>query len=86
MRVASEYGGTLPGAYACVNRRGVPHGGTGSPRRHPGRQRPPVTGLLAALPRRRELSGVTPQEFGTRARADRALGALRPGCSPSRSS
>ncbi|CAM5663595.1 hypothetical protein SGLAM104S_01033 [Streptomyces glaucescens] len=39
VRVASDYGSTLPGAYARVNRRGVPHGGTGSPRRHPSRQR-----------------------------------------------
>jgi hypothetical protein len=76
VRVASDYGSTLPGAYACVNRRGVPHGGTGSPRRHPSRQRrlfhrapdgaPPAAGAVR----------VTPEESGTRARADRALGAL----------
>ncbi|MFF0200305.1 hypothetical protein [Streptomyces sp. NPDC005017] len=70
--VKLEDGRTLPGVYAYVNRRGVLHDGGGTPRPHPG-QRELLTGLLAGLPRLRELFGTTPEEFVARARADAAL-------------
>ncbi|MFI9469296.1 hypothetical protein ACIHBQ_17710 [Streptomyces sp. NPDC052492] len=72
VRIELPDGGTLPGAFAYVNRRGVLHDGTGAPRTHPG-QRPLLTDLLATLPRLRALFGTTPEEFCARARADRAL-------------
>lgn len=72
VRVELEDGQTLPGVYSYVNRRGVLHNGTGTPRSHPG-QRALITELLLAVPRLRELFGVTPEEFVTRARADAAL-------------
>ncbi|CAL9368183.1 hypothetical protein [Streptomyces sp. enrichment culture] len=72
VRVELEDGRTLPGVYAYVNRRGVLRDGTGAPRAHPG-QRALLTELLVALPRLRELFGVTPEEFVARARADSAL-------------
>ncbi|WP_328441934.1 hypothetical protein OHA71_44165 [Streptomyces sp. NBC_00444] len=62
-------GTALPGAYIYVNRRGVLHNGTGAPRTHPG-QRALLTELLTGSPRLRELFGVTPEDFCTRARAD----------------
>jgi hypothetical protein len=71
-RVELEDGRTLPGVHAYVNRRGVLHNGTGAPRAHPG-QRELITELLLAVPRLRELFGLTPEEFVTRARADAAL-------------
>jgi hypothetical protein len=73
VRVELADGTVLPGAYAYVNRRGVLRDGVGAPRRHPGRQRPLITELLAALPRLRALFGGTPEEFTERARADRRL-------------
>lgn len=72
VRIELPDGGTLPGAYAYVNRRGVLHDGTGTPRTHPG-QRPLLTNLLATLPRLRDLFGTTPETFSARARADREL-------------
>ncbi|MFJ5266120.1 hypothetical protein ACIQAC_37240 [Streptomyces sp. NPDC088387] len=75
VRIAPADGGEpLPGAFVYVNRRGVLHDGTGAPRRH-GEQRALLTELLLALPRLRELFGVTPEEFCDRVRADPALGA-----------
>ncbi|WP_155059209.1 hypothetical protein [Streptomyces blattellae] len=65
-------GTALPGAYVYVNRRGVLHDGTGVPRTHPG-QRPLLTELLTGSARLRELFGVTPEDFCTRARADGRL-------------
>ncbi|MBT2906909.1 hypothetical protein, partial [Streptomyces sp. McG8] len=38
VRIELPDGGTLPGAYAYVNRRGVLHDGTGAPRTHPGQR------------------------------------------------
>ncbi|MFI1959173.1 hypothetical protein ACH46L_13690 [Streptomyces althioticus] len=72
VRIELPDGSTLPGAYAYVNRRGVLHDGTGTPRTHPG-QRPLLTNLLATLPRLRDLFGTTPEEFAARASADRSL-------------
>ncbi|WP_371552016.1 hypothetical protein OG266_41180 [Streptomyces sp. NBC_00554] len=71
-RIELESGELLPGAYVYVNRRGVLHDGTGTPRGHPG-ERPLLTSLLAESPRLRELFGDTPEEFCDRARFDRAL-------------
>ncbi|MFF1681728.1 hypothetical protein ACFVYG_37490 [Streptomyces sp. NPDC058256] len=71
-RIELESGELLPGAYVYVNRRGVLHDGTGTPRGHPG-ERPLLTALLAGSPRLRELFGDTPEEFCARARFDRAL-------------
>ncbi|WP_406350540.1 hypothetical protein [Streptomyces sp. NBC_00658] len=71
-RIELESGELLPGAYVYVNRRGVLHDGTGTPRGHPG-ERPLLTSLLAGSPRLRELFGDTPEEFCARARFDRAL-------------
>ncbi|MFE6940687.1 hypothetical protein [Streptomyces chartreusis] len=65
-------GTVLPGAFAYVNRHGVLHDGNGAPRTHPG-QRALLTELLVGSPRLRELFGVTPEEFCTRARADVGL-------------
>ncbi|WP_371596865.1 hypothetical protein [Streptomyces sp. NBC_00564] len=71
-RIELESGELLPGAYVYVNRRGVLHDGTGTPRGHPG-ERPLLASLLAGSPRLRELFGDTPEEFCARARFDRAL-------------
>ncbi|WP_369031993.1 hypothetical protein [Streptomyces adonidis] len=68
--VELESGERLPGVYTYVNRRGVLHDGSGSPRRHPG-ERPLLTELLAGSPGLRDLFGGTPEEFCTRARFDR---------------
>ncbi|MDQ0389293.1 hypothetical protein J2S54_006113 [Streptomyces sp. DSM 42143] len=73
VRVEPGDGTVLRGAYAYVNRHGVLHDGTGTPRRHPGEQRPLITDLLRGSARLRELFGVTPEEFCARARADRRL-------------
>ena len=72
---SSDSGELLPGAYVYVNRYGVlrdVRNGTGVPRRHPG-ERALLTELLAASAGLRELFGRTPEEFCTRARADREL-------------
>jgi hypothetical protein len=71
-RIELESGELLDGAHLYVNRRGVLHDGTGTPRRHPG-ERPLLTELLAASPRLRELFGSTPEEFCSRARSDPRL-------------
>ncbi|MFB8750105.1 hypothetical protein [Streptomyces parvulus] len=73
VQVRAPDGAVLGGAHVYVNRHGVLHDGTGAPRRHPGEQRPLITGLLRASPRLRALFGTTPEEFCARARADRAL-------------
>ncbi|MER6347298.1 hypothetical protein ACWC10_05460 [Streptomyces sp. NPDC001595] len=73
VRIELADGTALPGAYAYVNRRGILHDGTGVPRGHRGRQRELLAELLSAVPRLRELFGVTPEEFIARARADRRL-------------
>ncbi|MEV6167117.1 hypothetical protein AB0L99_02680 [Streptomyces sp. NPDC051954] len=70
--VELEDGTGLPGAFVYVNRHGVLHDGTGVPRTHPG-QRALLTELLAGSARLRELFGGTPEEFCSRARADRRL-------------
>ncbi|MER7934691.1 MULTISPECIES: hypothetical protein [unclassified Streptomyces] len=72
VRVALADGTELPGVHAYVNRHGVLHDGTGTPRRHPG-QRTLLAGLLAGSAELRELFGDTPEEFCARARADAAL-------------
>ncbi|MGW0424273.1 hypothetical protein [Streptomyces sp. NPDC003015] len=72
VRIELPGGVTLPGVHAYVNRHGVLHDGTGVPRTHPG-QRELLTELLVGSARLRELFGVTPEEFVTRARADRQL-------------
>ncbi|MGW3144629.1 MULTISPECIES: hypothetical protein [Streptomyces] len=72
VRIELSDGGTLPGAYAYVNRRGVLRNGSGAPRAHPG-QRPLLTELLAGSAPLRELFGGTPEDFCARARADAAL-------------
>ena len=61
-----------PSAYLYVNRRGVLHNGSGTPRPHPG-ERPLLASLLAGSARLRELFGETPEEFCARARGDAAL-------------
>ncbi|MEV0223183.1 hypothetical protein [Streptomyces sp. NPDC050704] len=71
-RIEPESGEPLDGVHLYVNRRGVLHDGTGTPRRHPG-ERPLLTELLAESPRLRELFGSTPEEFCTRARGDLRL-------------
>jgi hypothetical protein len=68
--VELESGERLCGVYAYVNRRGVLHDGSGSPRRHPGERRL-LTELLGASTALRNLFGVTPEEFCARARFDR---------------
>ncbi|MFE0812331.1 hypothetical protein ACFW4M_35460 [Streptomyces sp. NPDC058794] len=73
VRVEPGDGTVLRGTYAYVNRHGVLHDGDGAPRRHPGEQRPLITGLLRESARLRGLFGVTPEEFCARARADRQL-------------
>jgi len=60
----------LPGVYAYVNRRGVLHDGSGSPRRHPGERRLLIE-LLDASTGLRNLFGGTPEEFCALARFDR---------------
>ncbi|MET9463110.1 hypothetical protein ABZY05_50570 [Streptomyces canus] len=72
VRVELPGGVTLPGVHSYVNRHGVLHDGTGAARTHPG-QRELLTELLVGSARLRELFGVTPEEFVTRARADRQL-------------
>lgn len=73
VRVEPPDGTVLRGAYIYVNRHGVLHDGTGTPRRHPGEQRPLITDLLRGSARLRALFGTTPEEFCARARADRSL-------------
>ncbi|MFB7656759.1 MULTISPECIES: hypothetical protein [unclassified Streptomyces] len=73
VRVEPPDGAVLRGAYIYVNRHGVLHDGTGTPRRHPGEQRPLITDLLRGSARLRALFGTTPEEFCARARADRSL-------------
>ncbi|WP_063794020.1 hypothetical protein [Streptomyces graminilatus] len=68
--VELESGERLFGVYAYVNRRGVLHDGSGSPRRHPGEHRL-LTELLGGSPGLRDLFGLTPEEFCARARFDR---------------
>ncbi|MGW2962588.1 hypothetical protein ACWDGI_29565 [Streptomyces sp. NPDC001220] len=72
VRVALADGTTLPGVHTYVNRHGVLHDGTGTPRRHPG-EHALLTELLEESAGLRELFGVTPEEFCTRARADAEL-------------
>lgn len=72
VRIELADGGTLPGAFAYVNRHGVLHDGTDAPRTHPG-QRALLTELLLGSARLRGLFGVTADEFCARARADAAL-------------
>ncbi|MEV4789803.1 hypothetical protein AB0K53_30950 [Streptomyces tuirus] len=72
VRIDLTDGTRLPGAYAYVNRHGVLHDGSGTPRTHPG-ERELLTELLVGLPRLRELFGVVPEEFCARARGDRRL-------------
>ncbi|MFE3032712.1 hypothetical protein ACFXKY_13835 [Streptomyces canus] len=72
VRVELPGGVTLPGVHSYVNRHGVLHDGTGTPRTHPG-QRELLTELLVGSARLRKLFGVTPEEFVARARADRHL-------------
>ncbi|MER7838680.1 hypothetical protein ABTY98_23085 [Streptomyces sp. NPDC096040] len=72
VRVGLADGTTLPGVHAYVNRHGVLHDGTGTPRRHPG-ERTLLTELLGEATELRELFGVTPEEFCARARADAEL-------------
>lgn len=72
VRIVLDSGELLPGAHVYVNRRGVLHNGSGTPRPHPG-ERPLLASLLAGSPRLRELFGETPQEFCARARGDAAL-------------
>ncbi|QCD54375.1 hypothetical protein [Streptomyces hawaiiensis] len=72
VRIDLADGTRLPGAYAYVNRHGVLHDGTGTPRTHPG-ERELLTELLVGLPGLRELFGVVPEEFCARARGDRRL-------------
>ncbi|MFI9248817.1 hypothetical protein [Streptomyces sp. NPDC053069] len=73
VRIELPDGSVLPGAYAYVNRHGVLHNGSDTPRRHPGDQRALITELLAGSAPLRELFGVTPEEFCMRARRDAAL-------------
>lgn len=72
VRIELEDGTRLPGAYIYVNRRGVLRNGSGTPRR-PVAQRALLAELLVGSARLRELFGVTPEEFCTRARADAGL-------------
>ncbi|AVH60321.1 MULTISPECIES: hypothetical protein [Streptomyces] len=72
IRIELDSGELLPGAYLYVNRRGVLHDGSGTPRAHPG-ERPLLASLLSGSPRLRRLFGDTPEEFCARARFDRAL-------------
>ncbi|MFG1671098.1 hypothetical protein [Streptomyces sp. Y7] len=67
VRVELADGTVLPGAFAYVNRHGVLHDGTSTPRTHPG-QRALLTELLLASAGLRDLFGVTPEEFCARAR------------------
>ncbi|MEU2857468.1 hypothetical protein ACIQWL_11515 [Streptomyces mirabilis] len=75
VRIELDSGELLPGAHVYVNRRGVLHNGSGTPRPHPG-ERPLLASLLAGSARLRELFGETPEEFCARARGDAALCAL----------
>lgn len=75
VRIELDSGELLPGAHVYVNRRGVLHNGSGTPRPHLG-ERPLLASLLAGSARLRELFGETPEEFCARARGDAALCAL----------
>ncbi|BCL32630.1 hypothetical protein GCM10017557_74890 [Streptomyces aurantiacus] len=66
-RVELESGELLDDVHLYVNRHGVLHDGTGTPREHPGERRL-LTELLAESPELRELFGSTPEEFCSRAR------------------
>ncbi|MFK0020936.1 hypothetical protein [Streptomyces sp. NPDC090798] len=72
VRIELDSGELLPGACVYVNRRGVLHNGSGTPRPHPG-ERPLLASLLAGSAPLRELFGETPEEFCARARGDAAL-------------
>ncbi|MFF2125176.1 hypothetical protein ACFVW1_07215 [Streptomyces olivochromogenes] len=72
VRIVLDSGELLPGVHVYVNRRGVLHNGSGTPRPHPG-ERPLLASLLAGSARLRELFGETPEEFCARARGDAAL-------------
>ncbi|MEU2421277.1 hypothetical protein ABZ619_09625 [Streptomyces sp. NPDC007851] len=72
VRVGLADGTTLPGVHAYVNRHGVLHDGTGTPRHHPG-ESDLLAELLAGSSELRELFGVSPEEFCARARADAEL-------------
>ncbi|MFJ6737632.1 hypothetical protein ACIQOU_01775 [Streptomyces sp. NPDC091279] len=65
-------GTVLPGVFGYVNRRGVLHDGTGTPRPHPRDQRALLTQLLRESTALRLLFGSTPEEFSARARAENA--------------
>ncbi|MFD6292291.1 hypothetical protein [Streptomyces sp. NPDC060205] len=67
-----EPGEVLDGVHLYVNRHGVLHDGTGTPREHPGERRL-LTELLAESAGLRELFGPTPEEFCSRARGDLRL-------------
>ncbi|GGX58259.1 hypothetical protein [Streptomyces fructofermentans] len=71
-RVETDSGERVDGVHLYVNRRGVLHDGTGTPRPHPG-ERAVIGELLAASARLRELFGTTPEEFSERARGDLRL-------------
>ncbi|MEU6575176.1 hypothetical protein [Streptomyces sp. NPDC046805] len=72
VRIELADGTTLPGAYAYVNRHGILHDDTVTPREHPG-ERALLTQLLRESTRLRSLFGTTPEEFCARARADAEL-------------
>ncbi|PSM38008.1 hypothetical protein C6Y14_39230 [Streptomyces dioscori] len=65
-------GDPLDGVHLYVNRHGVLHDGTGTPREHPG-ERQLLTELLAGSTELRKLFGSTPEEFCSRARGDLRL-------------
>jgi len=71
-RVDLENGHVVRGTYAYVNRHGVLHDGTGTPRRHAD-QRTLIGELLKGSAELRRLFGGTPEEFCARARADAEL-------------
>ncbi|MFF3487879.1 hypothetical protein ACFYXC_32040 [Streptomyces sp. NPDC002701] len=71
-RVEPEWGEPLDGVHLYVNRHGVLHDGTGTPRAQCG-QRELLSRLLAESPRLREVFGSTPEEFCSRARGDPGL-------------
>ncbi|MEV7323179.1 hypothetical protein [Streptomyces sp. NPDC093970] len=72
VRVSLADGTALTGVHAYVNRHGVLHDGTGTPRRHPG-EHALLTQLLDESEELRGLFGGTPEEFCARARADGEL-------------
>jgi hypothetical protein len=69
VRIELADGTTLAGVHSYVNRHGVLHNGSAAPRTHPG-QHALLSELLLGSSRLRELFGVTPKEFCSRARAD----------------